>query len=190
VSCGGYIDGFHPPLARAVLPISTYVMVTEPLGEKLRDYLREDYAVYDTRFAFDYYRPLPDTRLLWGGRISIREQPRDIAELLRSDLVKVFPALADVRVDYAWGGLMGYSRHKMPHIGQLQPGLWYCQSFGGHGVAPTTAGGEIMAAALAEGDTRYQEFADFGPTSTFGPAGLLGAQLSYWYYELRDWLNA
>ncbi len=190
VTCGGYIDGLHGPLARAVLPVSTYVMVTEPLGARLGDILRENYAVYDTRFAFDYYRPLRDSRLLWGGRISIRRNPRDIAGLLRADMLKVFPQLEDVAVEYAWGGLMGYSRHKMPHIGELEPGLWYCQSFGGHGVAPTTAGGEIVASALAEGDTRYREFADFRLGRTFGPAGLLAAQLSYWYYQLRDRLHS
>lgn len=190
VTCGGYIDGLHRPLARAVLPISTYVMVTEPLGARLGEILSENYAVYDTRFAFDYYRPLPDSRLLWGGRISIRRNPHDIVGLLKADMLKVFPQLEDVAVEYAWGGLMGYSRHKMPHIGELAPGLWYCQSFGGHGVAPTTAGGEIIASALVEGDERYREFADFGLDRTFGPAGLAAAQLSYWYYEFRDWLRS
>lgn len=68
---------------------------------------RASHAVYDTRFAFDYYRPLQDTRILWRGRISVCDHdPDDIARLLRRDLVRVYPQLADVQVDYAWGGLM------------------------------------------------------------------------------------
>ncbi len=96
-------------------------------------------AVYDTRFAFDYYRPLPDTRILWGGRISVRDRaPEVIARLLRRDLLKVYPQLHDVRIDYAWGGLMSYARHKMPQIGRGADGVWHAVGFGGHGMAPTT----------------------------------------------------
>jgi gamma-glutamylputrescine oxidase len=74
LACGGYLAGLRRQIDRAVLPIATYVMVTEPLGERLDDCLQTRAAVYDSRFAFDYYRPLPDKRLLWGGRISIRNR--------------------------------------------------------------------------------------------------------------------
>ncbi|MGB8716279.1 MAG: FAD-binding oxidoreductase, partial [Rhodanobacteraceae bacterium] len=74
LACGGYLSGLVGKIDRAVLPIATYVMVTEPLGERLHDYIRTRAAVYDTRFAFDYYRVLPESRLLWGGRISVRDR--------------------------------------------------------------------------------------------------------------------
>ncbi|HZX27727.1 MAG TPA: FAD-binding oxidoreductase, partial [Telluria sp.] len=111
VCCGGYIEKLYPRLAGAILPIATYVMVTEPLGERLQDAMRTDAAVYDTRFAFDYYRPLADSRILWGGRISIRDRsPADVARLLYGDLLKVYPQLAGVGVEYAWSGMMSYGR--------------------------------------------------------------------------------
>ncbi|PWF47678.1 NAD(P)/FAD-dependent oxidoreductase [Massilia glaciei] len=190
VCCGGYIERLYPRLASAVLPIATYVMVTEPLGERLGTAVRTGAAVYDTRFAFDYYRPLADTRLLWGGRISIRARGAgEVARMLYQDMLKVYPQLAGTRVDYAWSGMMSYGRHKMPQIGRLPEGLWYGMGFGGHGVGPTTLAGEVLAAAMRGDRVDLARFAPWGLPSTGGAAGLYAAQLAYWYYELRDWMR-
>ncbi len=187
LACGGYLAGLEPRIDRAILPIATYVMVTEPLGARLRDCVNTDAAVYDSRFAFDYYRPLPDTRLLWGGRISVRDRaPQAVRDLLYRDLLRVYPQLDGVRIDYAWSGLMSYARHQMPQIGQRAPGLWFAQAFGGHGVGPTTVAGELLAAAIAADDTAWQRFAPFGLASAHRPLGFAAAQASYWWYQLRD----
>jgi glycine/D-amino acid oxidase-like deaminating enzyme len=187
VCCGGYIENLCPVLARVALPIATYVMATEPLGERLRGAMRTDAAVFDTRFAFDYYRPLPDTRLLWGGRMSTHERSgADIARLLYGDLIRVYPQLAGVRVTHAWSGLMSYSRHHMPHIGRLPTGLWYALGFGGHGVAPTTLGGEVLAQAMMGEAGIPRGLAAFGLLPTHGKLGLAAAQLTYWGLQARD----
>lgn len=187
LACGGYLAGLRRKIDAAVLPIATYVMVTEPLGSRLGEAMTTQSAVYDTRFAFDYYRPLPDSRLLWGGRISVRDRsPEAVERALYRDLLKVFPQLAGTRIDHAWSGLMSYARHQMPQIGRIEEGLWLAQAFGGHGVAPTTLAGELVAAAIAEGDPRWRDFADYGLVSALKPAGFLGAQLSYWWAEFRD----
>lgn len=188
LACGGYLAGLHRRVDAGAMPIATYVMVTEPLGARLREAIATTAAVYDTRFAFDYYRALPDTRLLWGGRISIRDRSPDaVSRLLRRDLARVFPQLADVRIERAWSGLMSYARHQMPQVGQVEPGLWLAQAFGGHGVAPTTFAGELVASAIAEGDTRWQVLRDaYGLVSAFKPAGLLAAQASYLWAQARD----
>lgn len=188
IACGGYLNGLYRPLARATLPVSTYIMVTEPLGERRNDAFTCQYAIYDTRFAFDYYRPLPDGRILWGGRISTSlEEPKNLRELLYRDVLKVYPQLDGVKIDYAWHGWMGYSAHKMPQIGEERPGVWHAQAFGGHGVAPTNIAGDLLAAAIAEGDQRYRKLSDpFGLTSTYGLFGKLGAEATYQYYMLRD----
>lgn len=191
VACGGYIGRLHPPLARAVLPIATYVMTTEPLGDRLREAMRTDAAVYDTRFAFDYYRPLPDTRLLWGGRISVRDlAPAQVARLLTRDLLRVYPQLEGVKVEHAWSGLMSYARHKMPQIGRLPEGPWYAMGFGGHGVGPTTLAGEVLAQALASGAPVPAGFSRYGLPPTMGPLGLAAAQLTYWWLQARDALRS
>lgn len=187
VCAGGYVDGLCTPLSRATLPIATYVMATEPLGEHLRDAIRTDAAVFDTRFAFDYYRALPDTRLLWGGRMSIRERSgAELAKLLHGDLVRVYPQLRDARVTHAWSGLMSYTRHQMPFIGQLPDGIWSAIGFGGHGVAPTTLGGEVLARAMAGIEPVPAAFGHYGLEPTHGRLGLAAAQGTYWMLQARD----
>ena len=192
LACGGYLAGLRREVDAGVMPIATYVMATEPLGPRMQEVMSTPAAVYDTRFAFDYYRPLPDSRLLWGGRISVRDRPpHEVERLLRRDMLRVFPQLGDVRIEQAWSGLMSYARHQMPQIGQVEPGLWLAQAFGGHGVAPTTFAGELLASAIAEGDTRWRGLADFGLVTAAKPAGLAAAQLSYWWAQSldawRDW---
>jgi glycine/D-amino acid oxidase-like deaminating enzyme len=189
IAGGGYIHGLNTPVAKAVLPIATYVAATEPLGDRLQEFIRGQWAVYDTRFAFDYYRPLPDTRLLWGGRISIRRPGRQTLERwLRRDLAKVFPELAqEVRFEQAWYGLMGYMRHKMPCVQETQPGLWHVIGFGGHGVAPTSGLGDLMAAVLTDGDERHRWFSRYQMPPVYGFAGSLAAQATYWQAQLSDW---
>ena len=184
---GGYLGRLHARLGAATLPIATYVMVTAPLGERLATALATPAAIYDTRFAFDYYRPLPDTRLLWGGRIAVRERSaHDVARLLYRDMLAVYPQLAGTRIEHAWSGLMSYGRHRMPQMGRLPDGLWYGSGFGGHGVAPTTLCGEVLAAALLGEPTALEGFRRWGLPHAGGPVGLGVAQLTYWYEMLRE----
>jgi gamma-glutamylputrescine oxidase len=191
IAGGGYLRGVSRPLERAMLPIATYVMATEPLGDALVASIPGRAAIYDTRFSFDYYRPLPDTRILWGGRISILDRRAEpIARLLKRDLLKVYPELRDVKVAHAWGGLMSYARHQMPQIGRLPDGTWHALGFGGHGVGPTTAAGELIAEAIAAGTPIPAGFADYGLDRVWGAAGKLAAQATYNWFELKDWLNA
>ena len=190
LACGGYLAGLRRQIDRAILPIATYVMATEPLGDRLRECIDTRAAIYDTRFAFDYYRPLPDTRLLWGGRISIRNRsPQAVRRILTRDMQRVFPALKGARIDFAWSGLMSYARHQMPQIGGGDDGLWWAQAFGGHGLAPTCAAGDLLAAAIAERDERWKQFAHYGLASTRRPAGYLAAQASYWWHQSKDWFK-
>lgn len=192
LACGGYLAGLVPRIDRSVLPIATYAMATEPLGERLQTiFPGTRAAVYDSRFAFDYYRPLADTRLLWGGRISILDRsPAAVARLLSADLARVFPQLGAVRIDSAWSGLMSYARHQMPELGQIEPGLWYAQAFGGHGQATTIAAGEALAAALTEGEVALDDYRAFGLPWAGKPFGLLAAQCSYWLAQSRDGLKS
>ena len=195
LACGGYLAGKlaqnQPALSHAVLPIATYVIATEALGARLNDIINTDAAVYDTRFAFDYYRATPERRIVWGGRINVRDAaPEQVTKMLRADMVRVYPQLKDVKIEYAWSGLMSYATHEMPQIGQIQPGLWHAQAFGGHGLAPCCVAGETLASAIAAGDLSYLELKQFGLTRTFGALGLAAAQTKYWWLQGLDWWRA
>lgn len=183
----GYDRTLFRPLARAVLPVATYIAVTEPLMARADAAIATTAAVSDTRRAGDYYRRLTAGRILWGGRISTRRsEPARLAEEMRQDMLGVYPQLGSPRIDFAWGGLMGYSRHMMPLIGQAGEGLWMASAFGGHGLNTTAMAGMLIAGAITGTDDRWRLFAPFGAPWAGGPLGQAGAQLTYWGMQLKD----
>jgi gamma-glutamylputrescine oxidase len=185
IHCVSSLDRcIHRATGRAVLPVATYVAVTEPL---LQDAIRTASAAADTRRAGNYYRLIDGSRILWGGAITIRlSEPSRLAQRMKGDMLSVFPQLGDPRIDYAWAGLMGYALHKMPLIGRDGEGQWYATAFGGHGLNTTAMAGLLMARAIAEGDDEYRRFAAFGPSWAGGPFGRIGVHGSYWWMQLRD----
>lgn len=185
---GGYTGRLLPRLRRAMLPIATYAMATEPCADALDQAIATPMCISDDRRAGDYYRRLEDGRLLWGGRITARTRdPADLAALLHRDMRAVYPQLSNVKIETAWSGLMSYARHFMPQIGRSEEGLWHCTAFGGHGLNTTALGGQLIAAAIAEGDDRYRLFAPFGLDWNGGPLGPVAAQLVYWKLQAQDW---
>ncbi|AKS42134.1 NAD(P)/FAD-dependent oxidoreductase [Wenzhouxiangella marina] len=188
LTTGGYDRRLRPAVQRALQPIATYIAVTEPLGDRLQECLPQPVAVYDNRFAFDYYRPLPDGRLLWGGRISIASRsPAAIRRLMGRDLARVFPSLQGVRLEQAWGGWMSYARHEMPLLGQLPDGLWHGLAFGGHGMATTVLAGQVLAEALSGDRRRLSAFEPWPARWAGGPIGRAVVQGKYWWLQARDW---
>jgi len=187
--CSGYIGYLEDRLSAATLPVGTFVLLTRPLApEVMETAIRAPYAVADDRAAGDYYRPLADGRILWGGRVSSDLDPRNLAQSMLGDLVSVYPQLSRrVEADVAWPGTMGYATHRMPQIGTFGDGVWYCQGFGGHGMCATTAGGEAVAAGIAGEDERYTLFEPFGLTYAGGLMGPYIAQAVYWWWQLGDW---
>jgi gamma-glutamylputrescine oxidase len=185
---GGYTGAVSPALKRAFLPIATYVMLTEHAPERVQSAIRTRAAILDDRRAGDYYRLVDDgSRILWGGRITTRTtDPRDIAALLRREMVTTYPQLADLKVEIAWSGLMSYARHLMPQIGQLEPGVWYCTAFGGHGMNTTAIGGTVIAEGITGESDRYRLFAPFGLAWNGGILGRAAVQLTYWGYRATD----
>jgi len=193
LACGGYGRGILPEVSGAVLPVATYVMTTAPISKNaLATAIRKPICIGDTRLAGDYYRALPDGRILWGGRMTARtDQPPRLGRDMLDDLTTVYPQLADhARFETAWMGTMSYARHRMPQIGRLREGVWYAQAFGGSGMATTTVAGNLIATAIAEGDDRYRLFEPFGLDWAGGPFGRIAAQTTYWTYQLRDWFTA
>jgi gamma-glutamylputrescine oxidase len=173
--------------AAAVVPVSTFIAVTEPLPGRLEDSIRFAGAVSDTRRAGNYFRVVGGNRLLWGGGITTRNTPpRRLARQMAGDIAKSFPGLAGVGIDHAWSGIMGYARHKMPQIGEIGRDMWIASAFGGHGLNTTAMAGLVVARALAERDDRYRLFRPYGLDRTYGLAGKIAAQLDYWRLAWAD----
>jgi gamma-glutamylputrescine oxidase len=185
VYCVSSLDRhLHPVTGRAILPVATYIAVTEPLQQ---DVIRTRHALSDSRRANNYFRLIDEGRLLWGGAITTRiSQPSRLAERMKRDMLSVFPALGNPRIDYAWAGLMGYARHFMPLIGTDGHGQWWATAFGGHGMNTTAMGGILMARAIAAGDDEYRRFAPFAPEWAGGPFGRVAVQLGYWGMQIKD----
>jgi glycine/D-amino acid oxidase-like deaminating enzyme len=177
----------HGRLHRAVLPVATYVAVTEPLGPSLQAVLRWPGAISDTRRACDYFRVVDGDRLLWGGRITTdTREPRGLRGLMRRHILSVFPSLGPVQIAHAWPGIMGYALHKMPFIGQLEPGLWVSSAYGGHGLGQTAAGALLLARAITAGDDEWRRFQAFPLRWAGGPVGRAATQAAYWWMQGRD----
>lgn len=184
-----------PELGRGLMPVNTYIIVSEPLPETRELPIRAAYAVYDDRFATGYYRLIEDAatggrRLLWGGRIGLGVAPSDLARRMVADLAQVYPELADLRVAHAWAGQMGFARHRMPVVAPLAPGLWTTTGFAGHGLNTTTMAGELLASALVDGSDDWRLLAPFGLPWTGGPLGPLAAQALYHGRALEEGIAA
>ena len=135
--------------AGAIVPVSTFIAVTEPLGDRLAAAIAFPGAVSDTRRAGNYFRVIEGGRLLWGMGITTRNRPpADLAARMARDIAGSFPGLRGVRIDRCWSGIMGYARHKMPQIGEIAPGIWIASAFGGHGLNTTAMAGLVIARAL------------------------------------------
>jgi glycine/D-amino acid oxidase-like deaminating enzyme len=174
----------HRHTGRAVLPVATYIAVTEPLKQ---DAIRSPHAFSDSRRANNYFRLIDEGRILWGGAITTQvSEPIQLAESMKRDMLKVFPQLGDPRIDHAWAGLMGYARHMMPLIGGDGEGQWWATAFGGHGMNTTAMGGILLARAIAAKDDEYRRFAPFAPVWAGGPFGRAGVQATYWFMQWKD----
>ncbi|HWL63601.1 MAG TPA: FAD-binding oxidoreductase [Steroidobacteraceae bacterium] len=181
-----------PQLARRVMPVSTYIIATEPLGAGLvRALLPQDTAISDINWVLDYFRRSSDHRLLFGGRVSYSgHDPFDTAEATRRRMVAVFPQLKEARVEYAWGGDVDITLNRAPDFGRLEPDVYYLQGFSGHGIALTGLAGRLVAEAIAGEAERFDVFARI-PHSLFPGGAMLrrpALVLAMLWYRLRDLL--
>lgn len=175
-----------------IMPVSTYVVATEPLGyARAAAILPGDLAVADINFVLNYYRLSADKRLLFGGGVSYSRLHRpDMARAMKRALVRVFPSLADVRVDYCWNGDVGITINRTPHFGRVGRNVYFAQGFSGHGVALTGLAGQLMAEAVAGTAERFDVFARLphNPFPGGRPFRLPALVLAMAWYRMRDWL--
>lgn len=165
LACNAYLRDLQPALSGKVLPAGSYVIATEPLGqERARGLIPRNMALCDQRVDLDYYRLTADHRLLFGGACHYSgRDPADIAAYMRPKMLRVFPQLADVRVEFDWGGMIGIGANRLPQIGRLpdQPNVYYAQAYAGHGINATHLAahllGEAIGGQLSRGFDLFQQ---------------------------------
>lgn len=192
LACNAFLGALAPALSRKIMPVGTYVIATEPLSEaRARALMPAQAAICDSRFALDYFRPTPDARLLWGGKVSYSTlEPRKLADAMRRDMLKTFPQLADVTIEHAWGGFVDITMNRAPHFGRLTPTVYFAQGFSGHGVNTTGLAGKLIAEAIDGQAARFDVFGKIRHRDFPGGAALRmpALVLAMAWYRLRDLL--
>ena len=135
VATNGYTDGVVPTLRRRVIPIGSYIIASEPLPEDLaRELSPKGRSFYDTKNFLYYWHLSSDRRMVFGGRASFMPTSIDrTAAILHKGLLEVHPQLAGYRIEYAWGGNVGFTFDRMPHVGPNQGRRHVCARVLRHG---------------------------------------------------------
>ncbi|MBI5825463.1 MAG: FAD-binding oxidoreductase [Chloroflexi bacterium] len=193
VATSGYTGNVTKILQRKVIPIGSFIIATEKLSDELANELSpHNRMIFDYKHFLNYFR-LWDNRMIFGGRAAFfPENEKTIeqsAEILRREMVSVFPQLKDTKVDYAWGGTLDFAFDQMTHVGEVD-GMFYSLGYAGHGVAMGTHLGKTVAEAMVKGNIKEHPFAIFDFPSA--PLGLYNG--SPWFlpfagmwYKILDW---
>jgi glycine/D-amino acid oxidase-like deaminating enzyme len=189
----GYTDRAAPFLQRRYVPIGSYIVVTAPLpADRAASLLPRRRTAFDSKHFLHYFRLTPDGRLLFGGRAEFSrptaETTRQAAGILRRDMERVFPQLAGTSIEYAWGGLVAFTRDQLPHAGKLN-GRYYAGGYCGHGIAMATSLGEAIARRIAGEAIEHPLFDDRFPAIPLYSGNPWFLPFVGAYYRLRDLLG-
>ncbi len=196
VTTGGYTGPVTPTLHRRIIPIGSYIIATQPLPESLaQSLIPHKRMVFDYKHFLNYYRLTIDNRLVFGGRAAFFPETSATihrsAEILRREMVKVYPQLKNIEVEYAWGGTLDFAFDQMPHAGELE-GIYYALGFAGHGVALGTHLGMQMADSILDGTVKELPYNMYQfPTA---PLGLYDGRpwflplIGLWH-RILDWIQ-
>jgi gamma-glutamylputrescine oxidase len=193
LGCNGYLEKLEPRTAGRIMPINNYMLATEPLAEEVaRRLIRDDSSMSDSLFVIDYWKLSADNRLLFGGGESYtRRFPRDIGSFVRKYMLRIYPELAQTRIEYGWGGTLAITLNRMPDFGRLSPQVFYAHGYSGHGVPTATMAGKLLAEVISGSAERFDVMANV-PSKTF-PGGTLlrfpGLVAGMLFYSLRDRLG-
>jgi glycine/D-amino acid oxidase-like deaminating enzyme len=193
LGCNAHLDELEQQLSGKVLPAGSYIIATEPLSEeRAAQLIPHNLALCDQKVGLDYYRLSADRRLLFGGACHYSgRDPADIAAYMRPKMLKVFPQLADVRIDYQWGGKIGITANRFPQVGRLkqQPNVFYAQGYSGHGLNVTHWCAKLLGEAIHAGHSQGMDVFSAVPHMTFPGGPALRSPLlvlGMFWYRLRE----
>ena len=196
VGTSGYTGGLLPALQKKVIPVGSFIIATEPLSQELVSEISpKSRMIYDTRHYLNYYRFSADRRMIFGGRAAFFPENettiRQSAEILRAEMVRIFPQLGSAAIDYAWGGTLDFTFDMLPHVGEME-GVCFSLGYAGHGVALATHLGRTAAEAMLKGEINKHPFANLGFPGA--PLGLYDGRpwflpLAGLWYRVLDWIE-
>jgi gamma-glutamylputrescine oxidase len=191
VLCGNVgLGELLPQVAATLVPMTTYVITTAPLGDALTAAVGYRGGISDTEHADNHYRIVGGDRLMLSGRSTAwARDPGGYVKALTGDIARTYPQLGRVTADYAWSGTLGLTLHRMPQIGELGSGVWLASGFGGHGLNTTAIAGNLIARAIAEGDETWRQFTPFELVWAGGRLGRAAAQARSWMKRLNSALE-
>ncbi len=189
LACNGYLHGLNAETEARVMPLHNFILATEPLGARAERLIPGREAAADSRFVVYYWRLSADNRLLFGGGESYgRRFPDDIKNFVRQHMLKIYPDLADVKIDYGWGGTLAVTLKRLPYMRRLRSGLYTSGGYSGQGVGTATFAGKLLAEAIAGEQERFDVFSRL-PAPPFPGGPLLrypSMVLAMTWYALRD----
>jgi glycine/D-amino acid oxidase-like deaminating enzyme len=195
VATSGYTSAATPALQKKIIPIGSFIIATERLPDQLaRELSPCNRMIFDSKHYLHYYRLTPDNRILFGGRAAFFPETKNTiqrsAEILRRDLIEVYPQLRDTKIEHAWGGTLDFCFDTMPHAGQTD-GIYYALGYAGHGVAMATYLGTKLAEVMTGGKNEIPYAAIPFPGA---PLGLYNGKPWFLpfagaYYKVLDWIS-
>jgi glycine/D-amino acid oxidase-like deaminating enzyme len=155
IATSGYTSGITRSLQKKIIPIGSFIIVTEVLREPLAQELSPRHRmIYDSKNYLYYYRLTPDRRMLFGGRAAFfpenENTVRESARILREGMIKVYPQLRETKIEHVWGGTLDFAFDIMPHAGKMDD-MYYSMGYAGHGVAMATLLGKKVAETIVSG---------------------------------------
>ena len=177
-------------LADTLVPITAFTGVTQSLGERLAQALTFHGAVSDSRYADYHYRIVGGDRLLWTGSASVGLRSKWTRGRLERALRATYPQLAPVQFEHFWPAEMGFAVHRMPQIGEAQPGVWLASAFGGQGLNTSAMAGDLIARAIVEGDDTWRRFLPFELVWAGGRVGRTMARAMGWWRHQGEAVTA
>ena len=192
VACNAYIGELEPKLAAMSMPCGTQVVATERLGPLAEKLLPSDFCVEDNNFLLDYFRLSGDKRMIYGGGVIYgARDPAHVESIIRPNMVKTFPQLAGVKIEFGWTGNFLLTLSRLPEVGRLTENVFYSQGCSGHGITFTHLIGRLLAEVIQGQAERFSVFERL-PHYPF-PGGRLFrvpfTALGALWYDVRDRLG-
>jgi glycine/D-amino acid oxidase-like deaminating enzyme len=195
VATSGYTGSVTKKLQKKIIPIGSFIIATERLSDELvEELIPNNRMIFDYKHYLNYFR-LWDNRMIFGGRAAFFPETSNMiqrsAEILRREMIQVYPQLKEVNVEYVWGGTLDFAFDMMTHVGETD-GIYYSLGYAGHGVAMATYLGKTVAEAMLKGNIEEHPFAAFDFPSA--PLGLYNGfpwflPLAGAWHKILDWVE-